>query len=170
MQLGGPLKKNGDRWANICPQCGTERLYTRMRSAKTAASDGSVCRSCARSNENPYRFHRGIRETWFNIVKAMAARRNIKFEITIDDVADMYEKQNGECALSGWRLTTAKNLKDQTISIDRIDSSKGYSLDNIQLVHKHINLMKHIYSVDQYISACKAVTQNMENKNGKSVA
>lgn len=30
----------------------------------------------------------------------------------------------------------------QTASLDRIDSLKGYTIDNVQWIHKHINYMK----------------------------
>lgn len=44
-----------------------------------------------------------------------------------------------------------------TASLDRIDSSKPYIIDNIQWVHKDINFMKRTYSHDYFIKLCKLV-------------
>ncbi len=47
-----------------------------------------------------------------------------------------------------------------TASLDRIDSSRGYTLDNIQWVHKDLNKMKTNYPNDYFIKMCKYVANN----------
>ena len=42
-------------------------------------------------------------------------------------------------------------------TIDRIDSSKGYTVDNVQWVHKDINLMKNHFSESQLIDFCQRI-------------
>ena len=86
--------------------------------------------------------------------KAYYARRNEKkrssaatliWKITVNDVIDLYHRQKGKCALLKIPMTC--ELKNpRTISIDRIDSSKGYLIDNIQLVCNCMNLAKNTYS------------------------
>ncbi len=46
------------------------------------------------------------------------------------------------------------------ISVDRIDSNKGYTVDNIQLVCAIINRMKMNLSNDEFISLCDALASN----------
>jgi hypothetical protein len=46
---------------------------------------------------------------------------------------------------------------DVTASLDRIDSFKPYTDDNIQWVHKHINAMKLNHSEEYFIELCKIV-------------
>lgn len=57
----------------------------------------------------------------------------------------MYYKQEGKCALSGEILTKIaledKGINKYNVSIDRINSSKDYTKDNIQLVGAIINIM-----------------------------
>jgi hypothetical protein len=79
---------------------------------------------------------------------------------------DLYDKQNGKCALSGQFLEIpSSDLKkadwrrSNCISIDRIDSSKGYEEGNMQIVHKDINYMKQEFGQDYYIKMCKAVAK-----------
>ncbi len=51
---------------------------------------------------------------------------------------------------------------ERTASLDRIDSSKGYTKDNIQWVHKHVNLMKHKFDQKYFVDICKLIA-NHEN-------
>ncbi len=44
-------------------------------------------------------------------------------------------------------------------SIDRIDSSKEYTIDNVQLVHKDVNLMKNHFNQDYFINMCKMISK-----------
>ena len=59
---------------------------------------------------------------------------------------ELYYKQEGKCALSGEILIKIaledKGINKYNVSIDRINSSKGYTKDNIQLVGAIINIMK----------------------------
>jgi hypothetical protein len=80
-----------------------------------------------------------------------ANSRNLELDITIEDAWNKYLQQNGRCAISGIDITlrgqeigiSSKAVHDKTTaSLDRIDSNKGYTLDNIQWIHKDLNQMK----------------------------
>lgn len=76
--------------------------------------------------------------------KAKTPERRI-FTITVEDVVALWDKQNGRCAISGMPMAHEfKNLR--SVSIDRIDSDLGYTLDNIQLVCQWVNYAKNRYS------------------------
>lgn len=87
-----------------------------------------------------------------------ARRRNIKVEITMPDIWDQYLKQDKKCNLSGQNISFASHhtqLKNQTCSVDRIDSNKNYTVDNIQIVHKDVNMMKWDIDCQEFIELCK---------------
>jgi hypothetical protein len=73
-----------------------------------------------------------------------AQDRGLDFRISIQEAWTLFKKQNGKCAFSGIDIYFGKRVtKDETTaSLDRKDSSKGYTLDNVQWVHKEINRMK----------------------------
>jgi hypothetical protein len=98
---------------------------------------------------------------WRNICRG-AKNRNHKIKITIEDAWNQFLKQNRKCALTGEELSFdyTKSIKNCTASLDRIDSTKDYTLDNIQWVHKIINIMKHCYNQDNFISWCNKVTEH----------
>jgi hypothetical protein len=102
-------------------------------------------------------------------LKKGAEYRKIDFEITKDDIWGLFIKQNRKCALTGCDIIFSKIKGETTASVDRIDSKKIYTLDNIQIVHKDINRLKMAFPVDVFISMCKKVSDNFKNKKRKIV-
>jgi hypothetical protein len=47
--------------------------------------------------------------------------------------------------------------REHTASLDRIDSSSGYTVNNIQWVHKMVNGLKGFLSNDEFIFWCQKV-------------
>lgn len=82
-----------------------------------------------------------------------AKRGGREFSITLEDMYDQYEKQNKICALSGRPLKFTTHCVSAP-SLDRIDSSKGYTKENIQWVHIDINFAKQSLSSSEFIALC----------------
>lgn len=69
-------------------------------------------------------------------------------------------KQGEKCALTGWKIELAKRTTDtQTASLDRIDSNKHYTVDNIQWVHKDVNRMKQYFDEEYLLQMATAVVE-----------
>ena len=49
------------------------------------------------------------------------------------------------------------------VSLDRIDTKKGYTMDNVQLVCMACNQMKNDLSMDELYSFCKNIVSVYEN-------
>lgn len=79
-------------------------------------------------------------KTKLSFTKGNAVRRNLKVKINEKQLMELYNKQRGRCALTGLELTCSNSRSD--ISIDRIDSNKDYTLDNIQLITELANNVK----------------------------
>ena len=98
---------------------------------------------------------------WYNIEYG-AKRRNLIFDISMEDAWNLFLKQNKKCAYTGWDIefgSPYRNIKT-TASLDRIDSSKGYTIDNIQWLHKDVNYMKSNMCPKRFIEICKTITNN----------
>lgn len=89
-------------------------------------------------------------------------RRDREVNITLSDLKDQWDKQNGICPITGWvldhNLTGTHSYKQP--SLDRIDSTKGYVVGNIQFVALIAQYAKHQFHEDALIDFCKAVTQH----------
>lgn len=132
--------------------CGCLRLDT---------NKDSTCPSHAKGNKSPYWKGCGeISGYRLNKLKKEAARRNLCYEIEDQFIWDLFLEQDRKCALTGLPLEFGIGRHNGTASLDRIDSSKGYVKDNVQWVHKHINIMKWHLDQDYFIDLCRRVCNN----------
>jgi hypothetical protein len=104
----------------------------------------------------------------FNVIRVIAAKRGLEFAITIEEAWNLFVKQDRKCKLTGLPLQFSGQRQrkagiPQTASLDRIDSKKGYTLDNVQWVHKDVNLMKKEYSQERFIEICRLVAEHQKS-------
>lgn len=102
-------------------------------------------------------------QDWHRI-KLSAIKRNILFKITIEEIWELFLRQNRKCAYTNEVLVFSKISKESTASLDRIDSSKDYTLDNVQWVHKDINKMKGSLPEERFLEICKKITKEKHEK------
>ena len=83
--------------------------------------------------------------------------------MSVEYLDSLWESQNELCALTGWPIQFGATGVEQTASLDRIDSSLGYTEGNVQFVHKDVNISKYEHRQDYFIAMCKAVVDYYEN-------
>lgn len=161
--IGKRKTKSGNEknyYSVTCLFCGKSRNITRHDHATRLAKHR--CKSCSNKNNNPQGEMYGIRVSWFNKYKIGAVHRSLEWDITIEDVAHILTIQASKCALSGIWISTRGDLNKITASIDRIDNSRGYTKDNIQLIHKKINIMRGTLPVEEFLSFCKKIASHQK--------
>lgn len=139
--------------------CGREKVLEGSRVSR------GIIKSCGclrlRTGKHSPRFkgyEEILGEFWCHIQRN-AKKRKIIFDITIQQAWRLFLQQNRVCALSGLPISFQKSIHATlgTASLDRIDSTRGYTLDNIQWVHKDINWMKQDYSQEEFLNYCRLV-------------
>ena len=110
-----------------------------------------------KNNPNFKKGYKNISQRHWNKLINCAKRREIDFLISIEDAWETYEKQNRKCALSGIEIFINIKEKDTSASLDRIDSSKGYTKNNIQWVYKKLNVIKWNMNNLEFINWCKLI-------------
>ena len=163
------MRKNDGRKMStfICEHCGkeAEKASSELKRNKELGRKCFCSRSCAASYNNSHSSSRTLSEsqkshlskissnrrdefTPFRYTLRCVKRRDKEINITLDYLKEVWEKQHGICPYSGISLILPEdgNLNSinftQRASLDRIDSSKGYIIGNIQFVSTPINLMK----------------------------
>lgn len=100
---------------------------------------------------------------WRRVIEG-AKHRNLNLDITIEDAWNQFLNQNGKCALSGVLLQLGLNrglsFYAGNASLDRIDSTKGYTKDNIQWIDKKVNLMKMNIEQSEFVNWCKLIVSH----------
>jgi hypothetical protein len=104
-----------------------------------------------------------ISGSYFSLLKYNAKKRKMAFEISVGDVWEKYICQNRKCYLSGmdvyfYNSITKSSDRGLTASVDRIDSSLGYTIDNIAICHHDINKIKIDYDIFDFINLCKKIS------------
>jgi hypothetical protein len=118
----------------------------------------NITNSCGCSHNGHWGGEGEISRTFFYRIKRNAKVRGMTVNVTISQLWELYKNQKGLCALSGLLIEfNKKTAKASSASLDRIDSSKGYDIDNLQWVHKDINLMKMDFSQDKFLELCKKI-------------
>lgn len=139
--------------------CGKEHLADRYN----VLHGGAASCGCAQQEVNSKcKRWKGFGEisgrVWWTIRNG-AEKRKIAFDITIQQAWDLFLKQGRKCNLTEELLEFPVRYTDRrTASLDRINSTLGYSLDNVQWVHRDINLMKGDLPQERFEYLCRKVS------------
>ncbi len=140
-----------------CDICGVE---FQGRSSKSVICPSRAC-AIARQRKVSHINAQSLRGHIKHLLRIMVTRKGL----SIPDLLNMFEAQKGMCAISGVSMTWGlAERSPNTISIDRIDSNIGYTLDNVQLVCFAVNLMKRDHSSDDFVNWCRSIVKTADSK------
>lgn len=106
----------------------------------------------------------------FYEIKQRCKQKDFACSITPEWIKNRYESTNGCCELCGDEVTVERTfLKDKgertsvfqypyNLSVDRIDSDRGYMSDNCQIVHVRCNLMKNDQCLSDFLLLCEKIS------------
>jgi hypothetical protein len=94
-------------------------------------------------------YRRNLKNRLVNAARARSKKSGVEFDLTVDDfeIPDV-------CPLLGIELYVAdgrKTVKYNSASLDRIDSSRGYTKDNIWIISFKANTMKSNSTLDEFL-------------------
>jgi hypothetical protein len=107
---------------------------------------------------SPFRWH-------LRNAKRRTKENGKEFSLTLDFLKELWEGQDGKCPYTGWQMKNLESsspnkqldLTPDRASLDRIDSSKGYVIGNVQFVCYMAQCCKSMFSSKQMIEFCEAV-------------
>jgi hypothetical protein len=110
--------------------------------------------------------HGRLKDEFSNFREHMRRIRNRDkvYNITVEYLKEIWDNQNGTCPYTGVKLIL-KDFSNKKIdplflaSVDRIDSNKGYIIENIQWVSAPVNYLKSNLTHTQVIEMCKKIQE-----------
>jgi len=175
--------------AKNCTKCGEHlpltSFYTSGKRVNGSPKYNSWCKPCVKTKMASYH-----KRTWgldalqrsafkrtqtvrsyLAYLRAKAVQRGGSC-VSLDELVTLWERQHGYCALSGWQLTTklGSGTVPTNCSIDRIDSTKGYELGNIQLVCRAANIAKSNLTPDMFLLLCSSIAEKANGIQDARVA
>lgn len=153
-----PQKNKGTYWICKC-DCGKTGIF------KGNSMSNGYTKSCGCLWKHAA-YERISGSYWWGI-KNGADKRALEFKITQKDAWEMFVKQKQKCSLSNVDIVFGNGLtrKNQTASLDRIDSSKGYVNGNVRWIHKSINQMKMDMTDADFLKWVNTIASYQKSRN-----
>jgi len=165
LKLNTNKKRSHDRyWLCEC-KCGRTSSVPTCYLTKGYSKQ---CGYCARHKKDIY--PDGLPDQVWNRIKTGATKRNLKLNISKKLAYEIFIKQGKKCNLTGMdiRFPAYGTDKEWTASLDRIDSNKDYTANNIQWIHKDVNRIKNIFDEKYFVSICKKVVLFCKDRYNES--
>jgi len=145
-----------------CNYCKKEKPLSDFDQNKRVGRQCNACkleRRLEKINSNPFAYihHLCVQ------LRYTRKKQGIKWTIQPEDLNIIYAKQSGKCVLTGVEMTYKRGTGEESdfnISIDRIDPTLGYTVENIQLVAKVVNFLKHDLPQEKFIKLIKLIYNN----------
>ena len=141
-------------WLCQC-KCGQTKIYhTRRLTHDKVKSCG--CR--LKNHGNQHHLWKGCGEfpaSMYTKIYLRTLDKGLAFDVSMEYLWELFLSQNKLCALSKQPIAFTKG--NITASLDRIDPRGGYTENNVQWVHKTINMMKWNCSQLDFIQWCHRI-------------
>lgn len=104
--------------------------------------------------------------TKFSIYRSSARNRGLEFELSKEDFLNLI---TGECTYCGKKSETGFDLKSLSVhttflGIDRVDNTKGYTINNVVSCCKLCNRMKMTLTKDEFLEQIARIYNHLSNK------
>lgn len=160
--------------------CGSSPVWRETSKVKSGAIKSCGCLTYARGvNTSKFKGYGEISLASWSQWKASAKKRHIPFSVSIEEGWELFENQNRRCPYTGeklemycHRIRKSKNntaiISKGTASLDRIVSSKGYTPDNVQWIHKNLQSMKMDFPERIFFEYCESVIRYCNKNRSKN--
>lgn len=155
-----PHKKYDPRYNCRCI-CGKEKIIN-TKVIYNGEPESCGCIRSQRKNDAFYKI--------FNIYILSAKKRGLSFEISEEKFKELSQQNCNYCGSPPASIRKSRNkfgLPFRYNGLDRVDSSKNYTIDNVVPCCKRCNYFKHKHSVDVFIQWVTRIYNNFSNEENK---
>lgn len=150
------VKQKLSSWCKECRKWATRR-YGHLNRPKLSIARKKYRRTHLEKFAAWNRKFHGTPKGKFSIYKNTAKERGINFELRYEDFLKFFDK---DCHYCGEKI-----LDCGGVGIDRVDNTKGYTLDNTVPCCRPCNIAKLTYTAEEYIERCIKVAERHGVKN-----
>lgn len=153
---------------HVCRKCNTEKPISEFYFRKQAKRTSGIIHTCKACGNKQHAYN--VLENMITTAKSRSKQKGREFSITQDDIRALRIAQNDKCALTGWDLDWEPSYDGKRVcpptraSLDRIDSTRGYTVDNIQLVCDMANRAKAMYTEDVFVAMCCSIAEQYKHR------
>ena len=145
-----------------CAVCKIDRPVTEYNMSEGALRN--TCKKCVEASRRK-KWSSTYQEYLNKLLQSSKSNRSktMEFNVKLEHLIDLWEKQDGKCALSGVAMTHHRDgsgKKEFNASIDRIDQNQGYEPHNIHLVCYRVNILRHSLQIDMFYWWIKTIAEH----------
>ena len=159
----------------MCSRCKHEKSISDFPMYKKSGKPMPKCKQCVSDCTKQWQTKLSestnsediLESTFYKILQSSrsnAVSRSIPYELSLPSLRALYEKQQGKCHYTGTPMTLRTNAhldRDPLlISLDRLDSTQGYTLTNTVLCCWGINALKGYHPETTLYSTLKLFYDN----------
>lgn len=156
----------------VCNKCGQEKsledFYNHVDNRSGRLKFHGSCKDCFKARMKALKgsyvplHYRNLDSRFKNLLTKARTRKTKKVSSTLtpEYLRGLWETQQGLCAYSRVPLQLEAN-HPHAISLDRVDSNKGYQEGNLQLVSASVNRMKQEFGEAFFIDLCYQIANNL---------
>jgi len=146
------IRSDTGKLRSTCNTCRSKESGIYHRKIRQSLSQSDITNNMEerdrRLNDPDY----AIKQYILKLAKSSARHRNIKFDLTVDDICIP-----DKCPLLDTLFDP--NNRKYTYSVDRIDNSKGYIPGNVAIISNQANAMKRDATLNELLLFAKNIEQ-----------
>lgn len=137
-----------------CKKCNTKTKHRLVKDSRPGRKSYLACSFCLEENSKRHR-----KKHWYKYLAQKANARKVPGSIKLDEqmIVNLAEIQKYKCALTD--VVFDIESKWYKPSLDRIDSDKGYTPDNLRLVAWIVNHCRGDLTDQDFIDMCEKVAR-----------
>lgn len=149
------VKRNTENgWRGNCRVCHNKNVRLKQEMSKSELAS-------AKRYRLKYKKTKPL-ETLLKVARGNANRTSKEFNIDLKHLNDLWILQKGICYYTNKPMLFEIGF-DNSVSLDRMDSSKGYLPNNIVLCQKKTNIMKNNATIKELIEFAEDIVNNKNN-------
>lgn len=158
---------------NQCKTCGKKFNPDKVYTGKGAKRRLFCSHSCWKefNNKNWKQTAEKLNGNWGKYFTRMIQKKRSSykelFTLTLEDIFEIYQRQEGKCALTGRDLqcrVVPGIPSPENASLDRVVAGGLYSKDNVQLICRDVNNFRNDTPLKNFIHICTLVAQTAAKK------
>jgi hypothetical protein len=157
--------KMGGKHCTTCGKFKDISEFTANRSQESGYM--GYCKACNNARNKRYRKQEATLQSGCKRVYSYLLRRvrvkNLELDFGANYLEKLFEIQDGLCAYTGESLELNAGYSN-TLSVDRVDSSKGYTRDNVVLTTWEVNNCKQDLSLERFKTLCSKVVNHVSDE------
>jgi hypothetical protein len=169
-KLPAKTASGGSTKVRVCKECKIEKPFSDFYEGSESKEGRRLqCKACCKqwakewreeTKEERSKAHKKWRlnnrgSALLTIARFRAKQKGLEFTITQEDIDPKI--RGGFCALTGIRFNLKNGKTWDSPSIDRIDSAKGYTKDNVRVVLYCVNVMANVWGSDKIVEIAEAI-------------